>query len=143
MAITVDTERDRPEVADALERGVVEAVQDAARVGFLTAQNETPVATGALKASGEVQLTDNGAIFGYQAQHAPYVEHGTPPHWPPIGPLKDWARTVFGSVEPAYAVQRSIAAEGTEAQPFAQPGLETAVRELKRDGIAASIDANL
>lgn len=43
------------------------------------------------------------------------VEHGSRPHWAPIGPLKAWAAKKLGDERAAYALQRAIAVRGTRA----------------------------
>ena len=47
------------------------------------------------------------------AHHRMFVWMGTRPHWAPIGPLKRWAAVKLNDEDAAYAVQWSIATEGT------------------------------
>lgn len=54
------------------------------------------------------------------------LEEGSRPHFPPIEPLKKWARLRLGDEQIAYAVQRKIAKEGTRAQPFMGPAMDDA-----------------
>ena len=42
-----------------------------------------------------------------------FVYDGTKPHIPPIAPLKEWARWKLGDENAAYAIQKSIAHQGT------------------------------
>lgn len=62
------------------------------------------------------------ADVGATAAHAPYVEYGTFPHWPPFKPIREWVwlkRKDFGITPKevdsvAWAVCRKIATKGTE-----------------------------
>lgn len=56
------------------------------------------------------------------AEHAMYVRMGTRPHWAPIGPLKLWAAAKLGDEQLGYAVQRSIAREGTSVYQLRKRG---------------------
>jgi hypothetical protein len=141
--IGISVESDRSDVSDAIRDGVREGIHDAAQAGFATSQREVPVASGDLKESGELRRRETSATFGYKAGHAPFVERGTAPHWPPIKPLKEWAELVLGDEQAAYAVQRKIAERGTPAQPFMQPGFRAAVRELRRRGLSTTIEGEL
>ncbi len=58
--------------------------------------------------------------------YAAPVEFGSAPHYPPIEPLKDWAKRVLHEEQAAYAVQKKIGREGTEPQPFFRPALNQA-----------------
>jgi len=67
------------------------------------------------------QRQEGNALVGRVGPSAGYgvmVERGTKPHWPPIAPLRAWARR--HGVSP-YAVQRAIARRGTRARPFMAP----------------------
>lgn len=143
-SVNVENERDRGDLTEATQ----EALLRAADAGFersqeLVATDSTD--TGFLLRSGQQPtVTSEGVVeWGYTAPHAPYVEFGTPPHWPPIEPLLGWARRVLGDESAAYAVQRAIAENGTDPQPFFRPGIETMVRQLDSDGISADIDDTL
>lgn len=127
----------------AVRDGVAETLRAAGREGFAESQRRVPVAFGELRNSGDLIERDNEVIFGYDADHAPFVETGTAPHWPPIEPLKEWAALVLGDESAAWAVQQKIADEGTDAQPFMRPGFERAVAELRRRGISPSIEGQL
>ena len=119
--------------SDALKKGVQNALLDAADAGFQKSQSEVAANstdTGMLLRSGiPPTTTSDGRIrWGYNAPHAPHIEYGTSPHYPPIQPLKDWAHRVLGDEGAAYAVQAKIGAEGTPPQPFVRPGF----REMER-----------
>lgn len=134
--------------SDALKQGLEESILDAADAGFEKSQQNIsngPTDTGKLLQSGiqPRQNRDGSVEWGYAAEYARYVEFGTAPHWPPIEPLKGWARRVLGDESLAYAVQKSIAENGTPAQPFFRPGVETMRRRLKSINIESRISDNL
>lgn len=66
---------------------------------------------------------------GPSLKYGLFVELGTKPHWPPIGPLKGWARR--HGVSP-YALQAAIAKRGTRAQPFMRPALEKSKEDIDK-----------
>lgn len=50
---------------------------------------------------------------GPTSKNAKFVRTGSKPHVPPIAPLKRWAAWKLGDANAAYAVQKSIAKQGT------------------------------
>jgi len=64
------------------------------------------------------------AYLGTNVVYAPYVEYGTSAHYPPIEPLKRWAKNVLGDESLAYAIQKAIGKRGTKAQPFMRPAVD-------------------
>ncbi len=83
----------------------------------------TPTATGLTRASIGSFITElpDGllGVVGSAQTHVEYVELGTRPHFPPLGPIQDWVRVKFGISEQseieaaALAIARKIAARGT------------------------------
>lgn len=144
MALGIEVTADGPSgVGQAAAEAVKEAVGNAAQAGFAESQDKVPEAFGDLKESGSLNQGDGVAGFGYDADHAPWVEGGTGPHYPPIEPLKEWAGLVLGDRSAAWAVQEKIAQEGTDPQPFMQPGFLTMSRELQRQDIPNEITGRL
>jgi hypothetical protein len=142
--IGLEVSADDPgDVGDAVADGTRAAILEAAQAGFARSQAEVPVATGALKQSGELVETPQGGRWTYDSEYAAYVEGGTEPHYPPIEPLKEWAAVVLGDPDAAYAVQETIAREGTDPQPFVKPGFERMAAELKRRGVSTDIEGFL
>jgi len=88
---------------------------------------------GDLKGSVNTKVDQDGNTVqmevGPDAEHAPYVQSGTRPHWAPIAPLKAWARRKLGDASAGYAVQKKIAREGTDPQDV----LTGPARKLARD----------
>lgn len=131
-----------------LKEGISEALRDAADSGFERSQEliaQQSVDTGRLLQSGvPPKLMADGSIqWGYLAPYSRYVEFGTEPHYPPIEPLKGWARRVLGDESAAYAIQRKIAQEGTQAQPFFRPGVETMRTRLRALNVESRVKDNL
>ncbi|QLG62829.1 hypothetical protein [Halorarum salinum] len=130
-----------------VSRGVRRGMREAADVGYAVSQDEAPKdrgAGGGLMGSGvEPTWVGDTLVWGYTAEHARPVEDGTAPHYPPIEPLKGWARRVLGDEGAAYAVQETIAQEGTEAQPYVEPGFEANAAELRQRGLTEHIDGEL
>jgi len=76
--------------------------------------------TSVAELTGTIAASKKDSISGTSAhEYANYVEFGTRPHLPPVGPLILWALRKFGvGVDEAYdiakGVQYKIAARGTE-----------------------------
>lgn len=133
------------DTAEAVGEGTDAALKQAGGVGFETSQVEVPADTSNLRFSGyPPEKQDDGSYeWGYTARYAAAVEKGTKPHYPPIGPLLDWARRVLGDESAAYAVQRKIAEKGTDPQPFVAPGIRAMRAELRRHGITGFIEERI
>ena len=69
-------------------------------------------------------------------------EFGAAPHFPPLGPIREWAISVGKDPKEAYAIARSIAGKGLggkrggrggfEAQPYIFPAIETVTKDVPR-----------
>jgi hypothetical protein len=97
-------------------------------------QQDLPRGAGGLHGAGlvgavhteEHVMADN--VIGMVATSQPYAEYvetGTKPHAPPIQPLEDWVRAKLGlagkeATSAAFAIRKTIADEGTQAQPVWQ-----------------------
>jgi len=66
------------------------------------------------------------------AKHAPFVEFGTRPHFPPVAPLERWAATKLGSAGLGFVIARKIAERGTKAQPFFEPAVDDSLKDIER-----------
>lgn len=129
-----------------LEPAVRKALLDAGQAGVNRSLQEVPHgATSGLAQSafGPEEESDGSIVWGFSAEYAKYVEEGTRPHWPPIDPLKRWARRVLGEESAAWAVQKKIAAEGTPAQPYVEPGIQAMKAKLNTTGLKGYIQDNL
>jgi hypothetical protein len=89
-----------------------------------TATPHPAVATSALKRSVSVERVEDGAVVAVTAPHAPMIENGTRPFFPPIGPLAEWAlqkglaKTPAEARGVAFVVARKIAERGIEPRHF-------------------------
>ena len=138
MKTTVRTTK-HVDAAGALEGATRRYMLDGAQRGVNVAREEAPQgATGFLANQAMVDPyveNDGSVVFGNQAAYSRYVEEGTGPHWPPIGPLLRWSRRVLGKEGAAYGVQRKIAEEGTDAQPFMSKGADAALEWFVAHGL--------
>jgi len=97
------------------------------------AKNLCPVDTGRLRASIHTEPVDwNMVKVGTNVVYARAVEYGTVPHWPPIEPLKRWAKRHGLPEQAAYAIQASIAKHGTQPQPFMTPAYMMNREKIKK-----------
>lgn len=109
-------------LGDDAEAGIIRALQSTALrfEGIVadTIEREGVVNTGELKRSLETTRMNNGAIVSVDAPHAPFMEFGTRPHFPPIAPLTDWVlqKGMADDEEEAkgiaYRIAQSIAKNG-------------------------------
>ena len=96
-----------------------------------------PEDTGELKRSVHTTPTRGGAVVSVDAPHAPFMEYGTRPHWPPLVPLAEWAyrKGLADSEEEARAVAflvaRQISRRGIAPRHF----MARAIQELERQNI--------
>ena len=87
--------------------------------------------TGRTRDSLKVETYEEGARLIADGSGAPMAttEIGSPPHFAPIEPLKEWARLKLGDERAAYAVQKKIAREGTERHQHPRYDVYTEVVE--------------
>lgn len=112
---------------DELERAVVKGLQSTAMRGVSVVVGEIEKAkavdSAALKQSVGYKKVADGADIKVDAPHAPFVEYGTRPHWPPLEPLILWATRKLGLSEKdaesaARAIQVKISKKGTPPKKF-------------------------
>lgn len=139
--VSVGTFKDAPRAVTKANR---RRLTDAMDKGFAVSQQNAPEDRGTLRQSGYPPMWDRGRIqFGYRANHAKPMEFGTQPFWPPARPLLEWAERVLGDRSAGYAVQRKIAEEGVDAQPYARPGRDAAQEYLRRRNFGRYLDDEL
>lgn len=82
-------------------------------------------ASGDLYDSIVTEVTARGmAIYvGSTSPHAPFIEFGTRPHFPPLEPIRRWCRIRGLPEEAAFPIARQIALRGTPELPFLRPAL--------------------
>jgi hypothetical protein len=114
----------------------------------------TPVDQGRLRNSitGEVTRqggTVQGVVYAQNVEHAPYVEYGSVPHFPPLKPIEDWVRRkgLGGQVQDgkltsrapknavrriAFLIARKISRQGTRGAHMFRDGAAAATPEIQR-----------
>ena len=87
---------------------------------------------GELARSIQARVTGFRGIVGAEAKHAPFVEFGTKPHFPPIAPLERWAQLKLGKPGAGFAIAKKISERGTKAQPYFEPAIEESQTDIVR-----------
>ena len=115
------------------------------RVVKYTGQTERSVSTEYTAAPPVYQIK-----VGPTARQREVIRTGSKPHWPPLEPLKRWARWKLGDEGAAYAIQRSIAKHGTsrwlEQKGIGERvaghgiGLDYAGRTMQRSAVKTQLD---
>ena len=115
-----------------------ERLKSAGELGFAVSQEEVPVDTGTLKASGfGPEFRGEDMVIGYSADHALAMEEGTDPGThPPEEPLMRWAERIgrdpgFG----AWVANVKIPEEGITAQPYLSPAADRMSAWLNNHGL--------
>lgn len=94
------------------------------------AKEGAPVDTGRFRASIESRVGKREASVFSAVEYAPYIEHGTRPHWPPVAVLEPWARR--HGIPSAFLVARAIARRGTKARRVFASTAEKGKRDIGR-----------
>ncbi len=84
--------------------------------------------TGELEAKIKKLAEEEWQVY-YSAQHSPFVEFGTKPHFPPFEPIFQWCRRKLGLTdkearEAAHAIQWYVYHHGTHAHPYLRPAID-------------------
>lgn len=144
MRITIDVSRTRPlqpgEASAALRRRTQQFLVRALERGVAIARDETPSgATSALRGTIDREIVDlGGGVANFTGDvvwpqpYGVFVDLGTKPHIPPIGPLMEWARRVLGDEGAAWPIQKAIAKRGTPSPNHPRPGKGMAIRTRQR-----------
>jgi uncharacterized protein YjiS (DUF1127 family) len=140
---SIDIEIKLPNL-DPLKSKIIKAIDkgldDLADYIFQRSQELCPMDEGRLKDSGIVRKDHLSKVVGYAAPHSIWLEFGTGPHTPPLEPLRKWVwrkRKDLGISEKqvervARRIQKKIAKEGTEPQPYLRPAFD--------EGMQAAVD---
>jgi len=140
-AVDIDLEED---IEDDISDGMYDFLLDGAQFGQNVSMERVPEDRGQLRmslAQFVPEVRDGEVVWGVGGQpHAAPMEFGTEPYWPPIKPLKEWARRVGGDEGLAYAVQYKIAQEGITAQPYLRPGAEAQANWYRRHDLDTYVD---
>lgn len=103
-------------------------------VMFIESMNPPAVATGELRDSIQVQTSPKGSVARVvsTAAHAPHIEYGTRPHFPPLDAIRAWCRIKGIPETAAYPIALKIAKHGTPERPFMRPAWQVNMRTLDR-----------
>ena len=94
--------------------------------------------TGDLHDSMNVKVSPKGqSIHVYSdAVHAPFIEFGTRPHFPPLEPIRKWCASHGIPESAAFPIAKGIADHGTPERPFLYPaykkGMERHIKRIKK-----------
>lgn len=103
---------------------MLDAMREATMIVTRDARKNAPVDRGILRASIAPEVRSSGreviGVVGSNQKHAPMMEFGTKPHWPPLDALRVWARRHGMNV---YLVARSIARKGIKERRFLRNAL--------------------
>ncbi|AHG00920.1 hypothetical protein HALLA_12110 [Halostagnicola larsenii XH-48] len=144
--LNVSTSSTSTDAAGNVRRGTRKALRDAADRGFEVSQEHVSHGADSFLANSGYppeELADGTWEWGYSAGYAAAVEDGSEPHWIPVHAmdgLERWSRRILGDEGAAWAVRHKIAKEGTEANPFVEPGKEAQEAYLQARGISASVE---
>jgi len=88
-------------------------------------KKEAPVHEGRLRQSIQIFGKDENKYYvGTNVNYAMDIQMGTEPFYPPIEPLRRWARLKLGSEKLGYAVQQKIGQEGISKNPYVDRAVE-------------------
>lgn len=108
-------------ITDLHGKPMLDGMRQATLLVSKDAKQLAPVDTGELRSSITPEVRLEGwntlGVVGSNKLHAPYMETGTKPHWPPIAALEVWARRHGVS---AFLVARAISRRGTKAHRYMQ-----------------------
>ncbi len=114
------------------------------KIGFAVkgrAQDKAPRFDGALVNSIQTEVDRNDpprhVRVGTNMEYAEAVEKGSRPHWAPIAALTPWAES---KGIPPFAVQASIAVNGTAPHPFMGPALDESKSDVSRFLVECAAD---
>jgi Bacteriophage HK97-gp10, putative tail-component len=62
------------------------------------------------------------------SKHAPFIEFGTSPHFPPLDKIRAWCARKGIPVSAAFPIARAISERGTPERPFLYPAYKVGIR---------------
>jgi len=104
--------------------------------------------TGELFESVEVHESPKGmqVVVFSSAKHAPFIEFGTAPHFPPLDKIRAWCARKGIPESAAYPIARAISERGTPERPWLYPaykwGMARHVARIRRF-VVAELSARL
>lgn len=67
------------------------------------------------------------AVIYSPAKHAPFIEFGTAPHWPPLDKIRAWCGRKGIPESAAFPIARAISERGTPERPWLYPAFMAAI----------------
>lgn len=99
--------------------------------------------TGELYDSGFAEPAGGTSVVaGFSAKHAPYIEFGTRPHFPPVAPIMAWCQRKGLPVSAAYGIVRKIGKFGTPERPYFLPAIRVVAPQHIKN-VRAAVTAGL
>ena len=139
---------------NALESAVIRGLRSAAARGkgevvreISRAKPYPAVDSSGLRQSVTLQNIPKGSELFVDSPHAPHLEHGTRPFWPPAAPLILWlvrkgiAEDEDEAEDLVYAFQATIATYGIEPRFFFQKAMTTVGKRYVPQEIRAELKA--
>ncbi len=130
-----------PDWLEAANQETAEEIRDEARnnVKQLDAFD-----TGELFNSIDISVSPKGlSVTVYSSsKHAPYIEFGTAPHFPPLDAIRAWCARKGIPVSAAFPIARAISERGTPERPWLYPAYKVGIRRHV-DRIRKYVDAGL
>jgi hypothetical protein len=104
--------------------------------------------THALYNSIKYNVSEKGlsVVVYSDAKHAPFIEFGTAPHFPPIDKIKAWCKRKNIPESAAFPIARAISERGTPERPWLYPAYKAGMRDhVKRirDLVTAALQKQL
>ena len=121
------TEIDIAQIRDELGDEVADFMLDVGSDFVNFVKLEAPVSSGDLRRSWQILSVEDGGervVIGSPLEHALWVQTGRRPYpndrsrWPPIAPLRVWARRKLNAESAAYAIRHTIGTEGIEPNDY-------------------------
>ena len=75
-----------------------------------------------------VSRLGNSVVVYSTAKHAPFIELGTAPHFPPLDKIRAWCGRKGIPESAAYPIARAIAERGTPERPWLYPAYKAGIQ---------------
>lgn len=76
-----------------------------------------------------VSRLGNSVVVYSTAKHAPFIELGTAPHFPPLDKIRAWCGRKGIPESAAFPIARAISERGTPERPWLYPAYKAGMRE--------------
>ena len=116
-----------PEWLDAANQETADEIRDEARNNV---KQIDAFDTGELFNSISVSVSPKGlsVVVYSSSKHAPFIEFGTAPHFPPIDKIRAWCKRKGIPESAAFPIARAISERGTPERPWLYPAYKVGIR---------------